>query len=313
MMLRNVPCKYTQDLLRKEIDNLGFEGTYDYLFLPMDRAVRNNVGYAFVNFERPEDAVRFHFVFTDHRFQFCGSCKTGVVRTARLQGLNENIGDQLRFSHAHGRDTVHAPIIMSRGRQTSLTDAMIGVVARDRKWTSSVASASTAASASSSPRVVPVCLPPAAPTAPALVAPAAAAEREGYVDLWGHGASEHPGLEELVSALHEVLTQSSAAASGAPHSGGPPTDRDLQVGCAARYRESPRCSCEPASPGRYGPEPGAGDAELLSLKDRLAKRLRETEPGRRAEVSTPLGHQPSTCLLLGDPCFLNATDMSSLK
>jgi len=94
MMLRNVPSVYTQASLAQEIDSLGFSGTYDYLFLPNDRAMKGSIGYAFVNFERPEDAVRFRFVLTGHRFRLAMGArgrKTAEVCMARRQGPRNNL------------------------------------------------------------------------------------------------------------------------------------------------------------------------------------------------------------------------------
>ena len=47
MMLRNIPNKYTQNSLLQEINDLGFVGSFDFFYLPMDVHNRSNVGYAF--------------------------------------------------------------------------------------------------------------------------------------------------------------------------------------------------------------------------------------------------------------------------
>merc|ERR1719401_629351 len=69
MMLRNIPNKYTQNTLLQEINDFGFLGSYDFFYLPMDVHNRSNVGYAFINFEKPDDADRFGHVFREHRFR----------------------------------------------------------------------------------------------------------------------------------------------------------------------------------------------------------------------------------------------------
>ena len=55
VMLRNIPNRYSQAGLLKEIDAAGFKGSYDFFYLPMDTKNRTNVGYAFINFLSTEE------------------------------------------------------------------------------------------------------------------------------------------------------------------------------------------------------------------------------------------------------------------
>merc|ERR1719362_1494224 len=49
VMLRNIPNKYTRDMLIKRL-NMSFEGQFDFLYLPIDFRNKCNVGYCFINF-----------------------------------------------------------------------------------------------------------------------------------------------------------------------------------------------------------------------------------------------------------------------
>jgi len=93
MMIRNIPGRYTQNDLMTDLKDLGFAGTYDFLYAPMDKGTTSSVGYAFVNFVDPSWAVKCKESFDNYRFSICGrsSSKLGSVSVAHLQGLEKNL------------------------------------------------------------------------------------------------------------------------------------------------------------------------------------------------------------------------------
>lgn len=93
LMIRNVPNRYDRTMLMKELDQLGFTGSYDFLYLPVDNATNWNVGYAFVNFEEPEDAQRCMKIMDSHQFLHFrhGKRRTAHVSAAHIQGLEQNL------------------------------------------------------------------------------------------------------------------------------------------------------------------------------------------------------------------------------
>jgi len=90
VMVRHVPSKYTQRKLMRDINSLGFLGTYDFFFLPMDARSHSNRGFVFVNLLSPEAAEDFYKTFHNGRLPHFSSEKALAVLPADLQGFEEN-------------------------------------------------------------------------------------------------------------------------------------------------------------------------------------------------------------------------------
>lgn len=98
LMIRNVPNRYSQELLVTELKELGFRDSFDFVYLPIDRITHWNVGYAFVNLLDAETATRcaeklqgYTFKRHQHRFGKKVLGKKAVVSNAHLQGLHKNV------------------------------------------------------------------------------------------------------------------------------------------------------------------------------------------------------------------------------
>ena len=91
VMLRNIPNKYTQRMLLDQLSELGYEGQYDFFYLPIDFRNRCNVGYAFINFTSPDVATKFKNHLHGYRLTGFNSQKICEVSYARVQGLKANI------------------------------------------------------------------------------------------------------------------------------------------------------------------------------------------------------------------------------
>lgn len=90
IMIRNIPCRFKKEAILQDVDSFGFEGCYDYFYLPQDRRRKSNLGYAFLNFKDSEHAVRFAEKFRGHRFN-SRSEKTADVTVASIQGFQNNL------------------------------------------------------------------------------------------------------------------------------------------------------------------------------------------------------------------------------
>lgn len=91
MMLKNIPCRKSQEEVMATIDFESFQGRYDFFYLPRDVKFRANLGYAFVNFLTPEDAANFQSRMNGYRFVNSGSSKACQVVPAHVQGVMNNL------------------------------------------------------------------------------------------------------------------------------------------------------------------------------------------------------------------------------
>ena len=93
VMLRNIPNKYTRQMLIEQLYRAGFRGDIDYLYLPTDFANRCNVGYCFLNFRTAAARSRFGGTFDGVAAQSClpgfNSYKVCQVTRAKWQGRED--------------------------------------------------------------------------------------------------------------------------------------------------------------------------------------------------------------------------------
>eukprot|EP00747_Dinoflagellata_sp_TGD_P186789 gnl/TRDRNA2_/TRDRNA2_44078_c0_seq1.p1 gnl/TRDRNA2_/TRDRNA2_44078_c0~~gnl/TRDRNA2_/TRDRNA2_44078_c0_seq1.p1 ORF type:complete len:294 (-),score=74.40 gnl/TRDRNA2_/TRDRNA2_44078_c0_seq1:82-924(-) len=114
-MMRNLPNKYTQQMLLQDINRAGFLGTFDFLYLPIDPDTNANRGYAFINFAKPSDARKFKAHFEGKHMSRFDSNKCVSVTPATLQGFEAN---HAHYSSARAsRDPSTRPLFL---RETSV-------------------------------------------------------------------------------------------------------------------------------------------------------------------------------------------------
>jgi len=120
VMLRNIPNRLCQVELIAELEELGFSGTFDFVYIPIDngrkhrgssRGSTSNVGYAFVNFVCESWAERCTSVFQDH--SFLGSGRVTRVSPAHVQGLHANITHFASFAMNRQRLQQRRPVVMA--------------------------------------------------------------------------------------------------------------------------------------------------------------------------------------------------------
>lgn len=115
VMVRNIPNKYNQQMLLHEV-NINHEGTYDFFYLPIDFKNRCNVGYAFINFVKPEYIINFVQEFQGHRWKNFNSGKICEITYARIQGQSAMVA-RFQNSSLLDRDDEYKPLLFYSGKR----------------------------------------------------------------------------------------------------------------------------------------------------------------------------------------------------
>jgi hypothetical protein len=121
LMMRNLPNNMGREMLIELIDEEGFRGSYDFVYVPVDFKGMAGLGYSFINFVDTDAAKRFsaHFSGFD-RWCFQSDKICQVVWNSALQGRDAHIERYRNSSvmHPDVPDTVR-PVLFVDGERTS--------------------------------------------------------------------------------------------------------------------------------------------------------------------------------------------------
>lgn len=87
IMVRNIACRLSTEAVRGMLHDLGFEGCYDFFYLPFCRKGNANAGYFFLNMKKVSDVARCKALLQGQPLG--RSEKRCDVVLARWQGLEE--------------------------------------------------------------------------------------------------------------------------------------------------------------------------------------------------------------------------------
>ncbi|KAF9582188.1 hypothetical protein BGW38_000530 [Lunasporangiospora selenospora] len=108
-MIRNIPNKYTQQMLLDLLNKTHF-GQFDFLYLRMDFKNKCNVGYAFINFINVEVVPTFTKEHVGKRWPKFNSEKICTLSYAKVQG-REALIEKFRNSCVMDEDPSYRPLI----------------------------------------------------------------------------------------------------------------------------------------------------------------------------------------------------------
>jgi len=121
LMIRNVPNRYKQQDLIDELEDLGFQGLFNFLYLPVDQGGRNrnrvsSVGYAFVNFIDHIAAEKCRAALEGFNFNRDG-------KVAHIQGLEANLAHYENAAVNAGKKGSHqGPVVMAHLAPSTVLD-----------------------------------------------------------------------------------------------------------------------------------------------------------------------------------------------
>jgi len=121
-MIRNLPRKFSAWDLVKELDLYMDRSSYDFVYVPWDKASLHNMGYGFVNFVHV-DVARMSFALLEGQPWQTGMRSRGAkLAPARVQGLAGNLE---RYTAAGGEpEAGHRPLVFQNGAYVDLTSAL---------------------------------------------------------------------------------------------------------------------------------------------------------------------------------------------
>lgn len=124
LMVRNIPVRYTQDMLLKEWPS---QGSYDFLYLPICIDRKRNASFAFVNFTSAEAALAFQARWQKQRLEQYSSRKSLDISPADVQGRDENLLQIVRNKTFRIRNLHFQPAIFIGSERISMEDFLVSM------------------------------------------------------------------------------------------------------------------------------------------------------------------------------------------
>jgi hypothetical protein len=114
VMIRRIPRRYTQKMLVAEVANRGFDGFFDFLYLPWERKQGTNMGYAFMNFVDAKGAMAFREAFDGLHLNKDMEMRNRplCVHPAAVQGYQANHWHFMRTKIGQKQDSSYSPIFL---------------------------------------------------------------------------------------------------------------------------------------------------------------------------------------------------------
>jgi hypothetical protein len=119
VVAKNFPSEYTKSMVLELLEESGFRGKYDFVYLPVDFTSQRSFGYAFINFVTHANALHFGELFNGFSYWAVRSDHVGIAEwSGAMQGLAEHV-ERYRDSPMMHRSLPDAvkPVIFKDGER----------------------------------------------------------------------------------------------------------------------------------------------------------------------------------------------------
>jgi len=123
-MVRNIPVRYTQDMLLKEWPN---QGTYDFLYLPICIDRKRNASFCFINFVSEATAAGFQARWQKQRLEHFSARKPLDISAADVQGRDDNLLQIMRNKTFRIKNQYFQPAIFTGSERISMEDFLVSL------------------------------------------------------------------------------------------------------------------------------------------------------------------------------------------
>lgn len=124
LMVRNIPVRYTQDMLLKEWPN---HGSYDFLYLPICIDRKRNGSFCFINFVSEALADEFRARWQKQRLEHYSARKPLDISPAAVQGRDENLMQIVKNKTCRLKNPHFQPAIFNGPERISMEEFLLSL------------------------------------------------------------------------------------------------------------------------------------------------------------------------------------------
>mmetsp|Transcript_151366 Transcript_151366/g.384744 ORF Transcript_151366/g.384744 Transcript_151366/m.384744 type:complete len:503 (+) Transcript_151366:129-1637(+) len=119
VMVRNIPKACTREHFVEILANFGLNDSYTFFYMPFDKRRNVHCGFAFVNFQTPEDILTLHEGLQHSLMRLCSNSTPPALSYARLQGQEQLMKHFSLSAVMHDSDARKRPVFVRGGHNSN--------------------------------------------------------------------------------------------------------------------------------------------------------------------------------------------------